>query len=319
MSVSRKRITQAMSAFVATCAAGALAVYILAALEGVSMSGWAMARIAPMLSPDLQTPEGVRSAVKADRTKGPGKPWDQWLELGTFSDEGAGQQRLFRLKSHRGGKLHLLYLHGGGYVLDLNAAQWAFPGGLLERLGGEAVVPLYPLAPEHSWREGLDAAHQAYMAMLTMHPGEPIVLVGDSAGGGLALVLAQSLRESGALQPAALVLFSPSLDVSKPGDSASFRSDVGRLWARDLAPRDPRVSPIYGQLSDLPPTIVFSGMRDRLDADAVRLKRMAPEIELRRYPGMAHVWPVAPIPEGKRALDEAAEFIRTKALLPAAN
>jgi acetyl esterase/lipase len=316
--LNRSSFYKMVVATLAGGAIGALATTLAATQEGVSISGWLIARLAPILAPDLESPKGVRRAVEHDRARGPGKPSAYWLRKGVFSDEGSGQSRRYRFRIHNGetGGLRLLYLHGGGYVLDLHPAQWALAGGLLERVGGEVVVPLYPLAPEHGWREGLEAAKQAYLALLAENRSDPIVLVGDSAGGGLALVLAQTLRDSGEPQPAAIVLFSPALDLSnheaKPESAAharEFRYEGGRLWAKGLAANDPRLSPLYGDNSNLPPTLVFSGTRDPLDVDAVRLKRVNPELVLRRYPGMMHVWPMAPIPEGRRALDEAAEFI----------
>jgi acetyl esterase/lipase len=82
------------------------------------------------------------------------------------------------------------------------------------------------------------------------------------------------------------------------------------MWADGLAVNDPRVSPLFGDQTGLPPTIVFSGSRDILDSDALRLAAANPDVEHRHYPGMMHVWPCAPMPEGRRALDEAAAFVQ---------
>jgi monoterpene epsilon-lactone hydrolase len=312
------RIFHYLMVAVGGCAVAAISIALAAVREEVSVAGWLMGRLAPLFAPDLDSAVGTRRAIEQDRARGPGMPSDYWLRKGVFSDERHGpyRQLRLRLKHADGRRFRLLYLHGGAYVLNLHSAQWTLVGGLLERSGSEVVVPLYPLAPEHNWRDGLEAARQAYFSLLAESPSDPIVIFGDSAGGGLALILAQSLRDSGGLQPAALVLFSPSLDLSKPSRSPSaragsieFRNDAGRFWGEGIAADDPRISPIYGDQRNLPPTVVFSGTRDPLDRDAVRLKKFNPNIELRRYGGMPHVWPVAPIPEGRRALDEAAEFI----------
>jgi acetyl esterase/lipase len=126
--------------------------------------------------------------------------------------------------------------------------------------------------------------------------------------------------------PAALLLFSPWLDLSLSGSDQrlletrdpvlkiQFLRRAGKLWAGDLATDDPRVSPLFADHKDLPPTVVFSGSRDVLDSDALRLAAKNPDITHYHYAEMMHVWPAAPIPEGRRALDQAAAFVRQQVL-----
>jgi acetyl esterase/lipase len=107
----------------------------------------------------------------------------------------------------------------------------------------------------------------------------------------------------------------PALEAHDPALTIEFLRRAGKLWAKEVLPGDPRVSPLYAAQQGLPPTIVFSGSRDILDSDALRLAQVNPAIKHRHYRNMVHVWPCAPIPEAGRALDEAASFI-AKCLQP---
>lgn len=82
------------------------------------------------------------------------------------------------------------------------------------------------------------------------------------------------------------------------------------MWLKGLPADDPRVSPLFASQENLPPTIVFSGDREILHSDALRLKQKNPSVEHRAYPEMMHVFPVSPLREAKQALDEAAAFIQ---------
>ncbi|MEU9836099.1 alpha/beta hydrolase fold domain-containing protein [Streptosporangium sp. NPDC048047] len=152
-----------------------------------------------------------------------------------------------------------------------------------------------------------------------MSPGR-LTVMGDSAGGNLALSLVMQARQAGLPQPARLVLVSPCVDVScdDPAMAKLERDDpilapegvreAGRLYAGGLDPRDPVVSPLYGSLRGLAPIAVFTGTLDILNVDAHRLKDRARQegvsLEWFEYPGMMHVWPLYSLPEFRRAVDE---------------
>jgi acetyl esterase/lipase len=159
--------------------------------------------------------------------------------------------------------------------------------------------------------------------------GGPVVM-GDSAGGGLALAVAQQLRDAGGTPPDRLVLLSPWLDVtcSHPDQPALARLDrmlgipggrvLGRWYAGARAVDDPLASPLFGDLRGLPPIQVFSGTHDVLNPDARRLRDLAARAgatcDLREYPGMFHVWVLLSIPEAKRAFAELAAFLGVPAV-----
>lgn len=297
-----------------------------AAREGasrISTSARVINALAGFVARDRSTSEAFDRAIANNRRKGAALPPRSLRRHAAFRDQQLGPDRVFRLDPHAAGDtpLRLLYLHGGAYVNEIQAVQWGLVAGLLKRLPAPVVAPVYPLAPENGWREGLASARRVYIRLVEEVGAENIAVFGDSAGGGLALALAQQLRDAGDALPAALALFSPWLDVSVTGDdqpelekrdpvlTIGFLRRAGRHWAKELPLDDPRVSPLFGDHTMLPPTIVFSGTRDVLDSDSLRLAQRNPDIVHRHYPEMMHVWPTAPFPEGRQALDEAVTFL----------
>ena len=225
---------------------------------------------------------------------------------------------------------HLLYLHGGGYVMDIAAVHWDSIARLCRDLGASATVPLYPLAPEHTATEVLDAMRALYDDVAAKHGAEKVTVMGDSAGGGMALALAQMIRADGGELPASLVQFSPwldaSADVPEQRDievqdrmlAVSGLEACGTMYRGELAPDDRKVSPLFGPLEGLPPMAIFSGTSDILVFDGRRLDEKLTELGsrlhvYREYPGMFHVWMLLPVPEGWQALGETADFIRQHA------
>lgn len=221
---------------------------------------------------------------------------------------------------------HLLYLHGGGYVMDVAALHWDTVLRLCAMLGASATVPLYPLAPEHKAQDVLGAMRRFYGELVDAHGAQRITVMGDSAGGGMSLALAQMLKSDGGPMPGRLVLWSPWVDAtaSDPAQRAVEPKDrmlaiagleaCGEMYRGDLPLDDYRVSPLFGPLDGLPPMAVFSGTSDILIVDGRRLAAKLDAIgaahEYHEYPGMFHVWMLLPVPEGKQALAQTAAFIR---------
>jgi epsilon-lactone hydrolase len=204
-----------------------------------------------------------------------------------------------------------VYLHGGGYVADLTPQHWQLIERLSTRLAMTIVVPRYPIAPEATWRDSRDALR----ALVAPQEG-PTVLIGDSAGGGLALALAQDLVRDGR-RPEAVVLIAPWVDVTNPPLEPAVLDDpwlsaeglrqCGVLWAGDDDTAHPAVSPLRGSMAGLPPVLVISGTRDILFAQAVALVAALREagvpVEHEVQERLIHVYPLLPVPEAKRALD----------------
>ena len=228
----------------------------------------------------------------------------------------------------RAGAPHILFLHGGGYVLDINALHWDMLARLCNDLGASASVPIYPLAPEAKAGRTLPAMRALYDALAERFGASRLAIMGDSAGAGMGLALAQGLAGDGAQMPGALVLFSPWLDAtcSDEQQAAIERSDsmlaqaglkaCAARYAGDIPPADPRLSPLFGTLERLPPVAVFAGTHDILVVDARRFqeKLVAAGTDhlYREYDGMFHDWMLFPIPEGRQALAETARFLESR-------
>ncbi|MBY8861962.1 alpha/beta hydrolase [Nocardia sp. CA2R105] len=278
-------------------------------------------KLAPI---DLGDPAFFARMLEKDRAAGPKRPSRRALAKLDFREGVEEGLRTFRARRKGAPEtpLRLLFLHGGACIMDLQTIQWNIPIGLLERVDAEVVAPIYPLGPEADWQETTTAIKQHYLALAEAHGAENIIVFGDSAGASLTLLLAQALRDGGLPQPKALLLFSPALDLTgtDPGQIALARRDpmlslnllkeVEHRWLKGLPPDDPRVSALFASHADLPPTMIFSGDREFVHSDALRLKAVNPSVDHRPYPGMVHVWPNFSIPEARQALDEAASFIR---------
>ncbi|HEX8039754.1 MAG TPA: alpha/beta hydrolase, partial [Chryseosolibacter sp.] len=111
-------------------------------------------------------------------------------------------------------KKHILYLHGGAYVQNFVRQHWIFLQALLEDLHCDITAPDYPLAPAHTYRDAFNMIVPLYKKLIQTVSPSDLILMGDSAGGGFALALAQYLREKDLPQPSKIFLLSPWLDVT---------------------------------------------------------------------------------------------------------
>jgi acetyl esterase/lipase len=213
----------------------------------------------------------------------------------------------------------VVYLHGGCYVYEIVKEHWWFCASIAQRVGCAVTVPIYPLAPEHEVGAVLAMVREAYRQAATS--ADEMAVMGDSAGGGMALALAQLLRdeEPALAQPAEIVLLSPWLDVAMtnpeiaevdridPWLAAPGLAHAGRLYAGDADPKsDPRVSPLHGDLSRLGRISVVIGTRDVLLPDTralvARARSAGTRVRAFEHAGMVHDFMLVPfLPEAKVA------------------
>jgi len=224
----------------------------------------------------------------------------------------------------------VLYFHGGGYVLGSPTSHAGMAAMMADLAQARVFVLNYRLAPETPFPGALEDAISAYKALLEKgEKPEKIVIAGDSAGGGLAVALMVALKEEGIPLPAAGVCLSPWADLSFSGDSmqANAQADsilcreslawLGGQYLADLAANDPRVSPIFADLTGLPPLLIQVGSDEVLLDDAVRLNKVAKKAgvdsKLEVWNGQVHVWPLMSklIPEARQALQGIGMFIKT--------
>jgi acetyl esterase/lipase len=225
----------------------------------------------------------------------------------------------------------VLYLHGGAYCVGSPATHRAITSHLARRTSARVFVADYRLAPEHPFPAAVDDAVAAYRALLRDGSSpQRMAIIGDSAGGGLALATALRLRDLGEPLPAALVLFSPWVDLGTPdrGVEPAGEAMLSRAWTADCArlylaghdSNDPLASPINGDLRGLPPTLVQVGQDELLLSDARRLQSALAAagvpVELQEYPRRWHVFQVnaGVLADADRALESAAGFLRERGL-----
>ena len=221
----------------------------------------------------------------------------------------------------------LLYLHGGAYMLGSASAYRHFAGQFAARTGTAAFVADYALAPERPFPAGVHDAHAAYRG-LHANGFQAIGLVGDSAGGGLALVtlaLAHADAEAGkGVAPRCCVVMSPWTDLALTGSSCTTRAEedpfitVGMLktcadqYLGSQDPTGPLASPLYGALGGLAPTQVHVGTSEVLLDDSLRYAERA---QAQGANASVHVWQNMPhvFPSSLGVLDAAQEAMDTMA------
>ena len=222
----------------------------------------------------------------------------------------------------------VLYFHGGVYVMGDAALAAELASQVGRRTQAKVISVDYRLAPEYPYPAAVDDALAAYEALL--HDGvapADIILAGESAGGGLAVATLVNARDHGLPLPAAAFVMSPYADLTLAGTTIETRREVDPLLSREAlqaripdytSVQDPSlglISPIFADLSGLPPLIIQAGTHEVLLDDALRLAREAAtadvEVTLNITPGVPHVFqayhPI--LDEATAALDRAGELL----------
>ena len=213
----------------------------------------------------------------------------------------------------------LVYLHGGAFVNGIQPQHWTLVAHLADTTHRVVHVARYPLAPAHDVTDAepfLTSLHERVTAEAPLH------VLGDSAGGTLALLLAQARAGDGTVAGVTLIapwldlsLANPAVDLVEPHDPWLSRAGLRPIAAHWVAGReltDPRVSPLYGDLGGLPPTLVLVGSRDICRPDCERLRELTPDpVDLRLHveDGSPHDYPLLPTPEGRAARTTITEHV----------
>lgn len=222
----------------------------------------------------------------------------------------------------------ILYIHGGGYVSGSCEDHRALVARIVNQTGIKALQFNYRLAPENPFPAALEDSITAYQFLLNSGiPASDIIIAGESAGGGLCLCTLLAIRERNLPLPSSAVAISPWTDLKCTGESYKTKNKVSlaplnswtvfsKYYTGDNDPLCPFISPIYGDLSKLPPILLYAGEDDELIDDAVKFAEKASaagtKVLLRTGKGMVHCYPLLPafIPEAKAAMKEICEFIR---------
>lgn len=222
-------------------------------------------------------------------------------------------------------RVRVVYVHGGGYVHPLTADYWRLVRALV-RTPAEVILPAYPLAPDATADEVLPRLVD--LVRQRSNPDLPTVLIGDSAGGAMVLVMARQLTDGEGEPPAGTVCLSPWLDATleqpevqelEPSDPMLAESGLraaGRWWAAPRDPADPEISPMHLRLDGLPPVDVFIGdhdiLRPAVDAFAERARTADVEMHVHEHRGMFHVWMTRAIPEARRTRERIKALVRDR-------
>jgi len=236
----------------------------------------------------------------------------------------------------------VLYFHGGVYVIGSAEATVPLVSEIARRSGSKVITVDYGLGPENPYPAAVRDARGAYEGLLEqgLDPGD-IALAGESAGAGLVMATLLALRDAGAPLPSSAFLMSPYADLTLSGESIVTKQALDPLLTEQALRQrvtdyvagadasDPYISPVFGDLSGLPPMLIQVGSHEILLSDATRLAARAAmadvAVTLEVVPGVPHVFQAyaAMLDEGSAALDRAAaflaaNFVSSHSTLPAA-
>lgn len=224
----------------------------------------------------------------------------------------------------------ILYLHGGGYCIGSINTHRSMVSFLANAAKAKTLMIDYRLAPENPFPAAVEDAVAAYRWLLGegVSP-QKITISGDSAGGGLTMATLVDLRDKGGPLPAAAAVLSPWVDLEGSGDSMTSKADVDPMVQKDgllemanayldgADPKTPLASPLYADLTGLPPLLIQVGSAETLLDDSIRLAEKARQagvdVTLEEEDDMIHVWQVLvglSVPESKEAIEGIARFIQ---------
>ncbi|NJC23300.1 acetyl esterase/lipase [Arthrobacter pigmenti] len=276
------------------------------------------------------SPERMRGEYFARSYPSPVEPRHGIRKLGSVKESRIAGTRVLTVTPRKPSGRHIIYTHGGTYINELVRPHWWIIAELVRRTGAAVTVPLYRLAPEHSYREGYALLTEVYRRVLDGTEAADVVLSGDSAGGGLAVGQALHFAAEGLPAPGQLLLFSPWLDITgtNPETKRYQRVDpmlavpgaveAGSWWADGENPRHPLLSPVFAQpdaLAALPPVEIHQGDRDICMADTrlfeSRMHDAGGRLTVHTYLGAFHVFVALPfLPESRVAYGRMATLLR---------
>jgi acetyl esterase/lipase len=274
-----------------------------------------------------QSPQQVRQRVE-----------DQWGNLSAepggidyLETEVAGLPALWAIPKGSAGNRVILSLHGGGFVSGSIYTHRKLFGHLAKAAGTRALLTEYRQAPAHSHPAPLEDTTAAYRWLLGQGiDARHIAIAGDSSGGGLAITTLLRAREMGLPIAAALMLMSPWVDMAVSSDTYESNRETEAFFYREVVaalagmflsgadPKDPLASPLYGELSGLPPTYIQVGGDETLLGESIRLGEAARtagvDVRVDVFPDQQHTFQMAAgrAPESDDAIQRFAEWIRPR-------
>ena len=248
---------------------------------------------------------------------------------GKFEASNGFTMQVFSTEPWRDPERVTLYLHGGACIYQPVFFHWRFLHDLALRTHCQVLTPIYPKHPEYHCVDDVNVLLDSYERAIMPIQAKHVILMGDSFGGNLAMMMTQEIAKKGWQRPSALVLLSPCVDnaytrreemkVLQPLDQMIKLERVEMLmgsWQGELPPTHPWVSPIYGDLSSFPDnTLLVYGSHEILKVDAEllteKMNEIGKRIKVLEYLGMFHTFPLFPIKEGFQAIREIASSCRS--------
>ncbi len=225
----------------------------------------------------------------------------------------------------------LLYLHGGGYVTGGLNSHRDVAWRLSRSANCRVLLIEYRLAPAHPFPAALEDATECYRWLLDNgYAPNKLAVAGDSAGGGLSLSLVMNARNLGLPLPLSLALISPWCDLSLSGDTVALNAKADAMldpaglekmalaYLSDRDPRAPLASPLFGDLSGMPPMMIVAADNEILLSDSNRLaetvRALGGEASVDLWSGVPHAFPVfaSRLPEGRKAIEQLGRFLRER-------
>lgn len=200
----------------------------------------------------------------------------------------------------------ILYFHGGSYVAEATKQHWDFIEKIVNDTGATVILPDYPLTPKYNYKDVFKMVVPLYKEIIDRIDTNQLIIMGDSAGGGLALALEEKIGEENLSMPEKTILISPWLDVrlTNPKIEEVQKKDkqlnketlklAGMAYAGEDGINSYLVNPIEGNLSKLKNITILTGTCDILNPDVHILKEKAEKvnlvIDIKEYEGAKHVW-----------------------------
>jgi epsilon-lactone hydrolase len=229
----------------------------------------------------------------------------------------------------------ILYFHGGGYMIASARGYASTAADLARAAKAQVLLVDYRLAPENPYPGALDDANRVYSWLLTQVDADSVVVAGDSAGGGLTAALLLSARDRGLALPAAAVCISAWFDMTLASESVTGKADVDPIMSAPMLqgmaaaylqgqdPTLPSASPLFAELSGLPPLLLMTGTWDSLTDDTTRFAEKATsagvDVTLSVFEEMYHCWHIMTpvLPESREAIEQIGRFVKQHTAIPA--
>ena len=244
-------------------------------------------------------------------------------ELSNIVEKNYGDMQVFEWEPQKDCGKVIMYIHGGGYIQNFSLFHWTFLVNICKKTEYGFTAPNYPLLPSYTYKSSYAKVIEYYKEFSKNNDMKNVVLAGDSAGGGYCLSLLQQLRDLNLPLPGKVILISPFVDVAGANKELDKRDVVldynatiilGQAWADGDDVREWKISPLYGDLTNLPPIQIYVGTEEVLYDECIeahkRLKEAGNQVDIYIGQNMGHDFPLQPIPEAKKAIEHMIEFMK---------